>query len=95
MSSTEADSPLTSETDELSSQESLDNVDYSSIEKKDQKGTPKSKDWGQKLPFMCQSIVFTIAYFELSKMLLKLLNKYIFKFPLVFQWNIYKFIKGR
>ena len=69
---------------------------YSVIEDQKQKKEKKSKGiatWiAKKGPFLIQSIIFSIAYTELSRLLLRLLNKYIFKTNIVFEWNIYRFI---
>ena len=43
----------------------------------------------KKVPYIFQSIIFSIAYFELSAILLRFLNKKIFKLPIQFKWNIY------
>lgn len=69
---------------------------YSVIEDQKHKKEKKSKGiagWiARKGPFLIQSIIFSIAYTELSRLLLRWLNKKIFKTNIVFEWNIYRFI---
>ena len=58
-----------------------------------EKKKKKPRSWlTKKLPFFVQTLIFTLAYTELSKFFLRLLNKYIFKSKIKFEWNIYQFI---
>lgn len=99
MSHDPADEVLSSETESISSGESKENADFSlsrSSDEQDNSTKKKKKDKGKnfmrRIPFLAQSIVFSIAYLELSKLFLRLLNKYVLKTDIKFEWNIYRFV---